>query len=164
MQKLTKKHVLPYVQYGAKMLSKATALGEKDRIWTLEPSHFQNNWNCEFDGKIILRPFSDLFKKINFNGEEIKPIYWIFDNDYKSKVHRYEVKEGYYGTYINIHIYPENSAYLVNQLELTDGHKIEHDSIDYQTMCNLISLQFDVFGLIHEDFAVDINMLHLYNT
>ena len=164
MQKLTAKHVLPYVQYGAKMLSKATELGEKDRIWTLEPSHFQNNWNNEFDGKIILRPFSDLFKKINFNGEEIKPIYWIFDNDYKSKVHRYEIEECLFGTYINVYIYPKNSSYLANQLTLIDGYKPRFGSISYQTMCNLISLQFDVFGLIHEDFAVDINMLHLHNT
>ena len=47
MSKLEAKHVLPYVLYGAKMLTEKNLLDKEDRIWTLQPSNFPNNWNIQ---------------------------------------------------------------------------------------------------------------------
>ena len=58
--KLETKHVLPYVLYGVKILTEKNLLDKKDIICTLQPSNFPNNWNTDFNSKIILRRCEDL--------------------------------------------------------------------------------------------------------
>ncbi len=66
MSKLEAKHVLPYALYGAKMLTEKNLLDKEDRIWTLQPSNFPNNWKTGFNSKIILRPMEDIKYYVDF--------------------------------------------------------------------------------------------------
>ena len=83
MSKLESKHVLPYVLYGAKMLTEKNLLDRKDRIWTLQPSNFPNNWKTEFKSKLILRPLSDITKVFETMEEDDKKV--IMHCDYLLK-------------------------------------------------------------------------------
>jgi hypothetical protein len=134
MSKLESKHVLPYVLYGAKMLTEKNLLDKEDRIWTLQPSNFPNNWENEFNSKIILRPLKDLSEIIKGKGVSYTSYLWYevisTDNDSFNKDEFYENCELGLIEYLPIMVYEQ-----------------------------LFKWNFDVFGLIKKGFAVDINTL-----
>jgi len=136
--KLESKHVLPYVLYGAKMLTKKNLLDKKDRIWTLQPSNFPNNWENEFNSKIILRPMSMLEYSFELNGKKVIPnevIGNLNNNFYFSGGLILEQREEYTVKYNEYGGYPYWLIELLNEWQ-----------IDYQ-------------NLIGQGLAVDINTL-----
>lgn len=81
--------------------------------------------------KPILRPLSDLTKEIEHNGKKFIPMNGFFR---------------------------EASEILKKELEITRG-KIMPEFLSYQIVSKLFEWHFDVFGLIDEGLAIDINIL-----
>lgn len=89
------------------------------------------------DVKLLLRPLSDLTKEIEHNGEKFVPVE-IFD----------KVIDGWcdaYNEWWNLQ-YP-------NFLQMMD-------SCPYEVMQQLLEWHFDVFGLIDQNLAIDINTIN----
>lgn len=85
------------------------------------------------DIKPILRPLSDLIKEIEVNGKKFVPAY-------RTQLH---INNRYLPFTVNGRIVLEN--------------RIITNTILYTDMQYLISLHFDVFGLIEKDLAININ-------
>ena len=92
--------------------------------------------------KPILRPLSDLTKEIEVNGERFVPV----EKMYEGKLSIWEKDIETYGVFydyvmeMNEHDLPEEMTY--NQIQI------------------LLEWHFDVFGLIDQGLAVDINTLN----
>ncbi len=84
-------------------------------------------------GKPILRPLSDLEKEVTHNGEKFVPIDWFEENYFTLDLH-------------------EQCQRLVSDNRWVNG-------CDYMLIDQLIEWHFDVFGLIENGLAIDINTL-----
>ena len=144
---LTIKELAPYLPYRLK--GKSNQYDSIDLLLgiygtmghSLTLCHRINNHNtCDYDCNVnefkpILRPLSDLIKEIEINGEKFVPAY-------RTQVH---INDKYLPFTVNGRIVLEN--------------RIVTNTILYTDMQYLISLHFDVFGLIEKDLAIDINKL-----
>ena len=136
--KLELKHLAPYLPYGLKMKYKGG-----DAIEEMEAHHLAINYEYNFKDRfeIILRPLSDLTKKIdlNKNGDEFcfMSVYFQVDGDEEDK---YNI----YGTI------PEYWKHAL---------KVGGRYWDYWQTEILFEYHFDVFGLIEKGLAIDINTL-----
>jgi hypothetical protein len=134
--KLELKHLAPYLPYGLKtkyILSDVIRLssGQKDetRDSLLTPD------NVKFSliyCKPILRPLSDLTKEIEFKGEKIQFNYLLKTVSY-----------GYLG------LQPPDLKVIEN--------RIRSGNLLFEDANRLFEYHFDVFGLIEEGLAIDIN-------
>jgi hypothetical protein len=138
MKKLTLEHLAPYLPYGLKM--KVCDPFYKYEIMTLCDASGLSNIGISTvidepqDFKPILRPLSDLTKKIEDNGNKFVPIDYINQHYLKCTID----KDG-----------------IVN-----DGiDKYEILFLPYCLIKELLQLHFDVFGLIEKGLAIDINTL-----
>ena len=148
--KLELKHLSPYLPYGLKM-----KIGYVDKVVSLLGlqigNHAVNNILVKFkykkdylagylyECKPILHPPSDLTKKIEVNGEKFVPIEKIKHLlGYKCKVS------------IN---YDGNLIFKV----LNGQYLFYSDFGDVQNI--LLESHFDIFGLIENNLAIDINTL-----
>ena len=95
------------------------------------------------DIKPILRPLSDLTKEIEHNGEKINVQYLI--DAIRLGVQPYQYIDSAYDIELNI----ETEDYSQN-IDLFDGYKIVQILLKYH---------FDIFGLIKQNLAIDINTL-----
>ena len=136
--KLELKHLAPYLPYGLKtkyFLSDAIVLNEgqpeelRDKLLTEDNIKFVRNF-C----KPILRPLSDLTKEIEVNGEKFKADnkFWGF-NSFKYYFNQFDKWESAF-------------AYL-------------NSRAPYGLVQVLFEWHFDVFGLIPQGLAIDINTL-----
>jgi hypothetical protein len=144
---LTIKELAPYLPYRLK--GKSNQYDSIDLLLgiygtmghSLTLCHRINNHNtCDYDCNVnefkpILRPLSDLIKEIEVNGKKFVPAY-------RTQVH---INDKYLPFTVNGRIVLEN--------------RIVTNTILYTDMQYLISLHFDVFGLIEKDLAIDINKL-----
>jgi hypothetical protein len=144
---LTIKELAPYIPYRLK--GKSNQYDSIDLLLgiygtmghSLTLCHRINNHNtCDYDCNVnefkpILRPLSDLIKEIEVNGKKFVPAY-------RTQVH---INDKYLPFTVNGRIVLEN--------------RIVTNTILYTDMQYLISLHFDVFGLIEKDLAIDINKL-----
>jgi len=154
IMKLTLKHIAPYLPYGVEFILSEEGvfnLGSEygnpyqaykpmkiinmifsDKI-EVEVYGEKQNWGAGFieldEIKPILRPLSDLTKEIEVNGEKFVPT---------SKVE-------YQLTIQHVSNYP---------FDFADLQRIPHRDFE-----NLIKWHFDVFGLIPNGLAIDINTL-----
>lgn len=157
MSKLEAKHVLPYVLYGAKMLTEKNLLDKEDRIWTLQPSNFPNKWNADFNSKIILRPMEDMSKEIVINGKKLVPLVELLKIKYsawyqKKADTRYQEIE-----FDNISAWFSFMAtFEVKVMFFTDDI---FSYPEFWIMEKLNEWHFDYNGLIKQGLAVDINTL-----
>lgn len=85
--------------------------------------------------KPILRPLSDLTKEIEVNGEKFVP-----------------------ALRTQLHIQNQNFP-LTHQNRILLENRIITNTISYSDMQYLISLHFDIYGLIEQGLAIDINDL-----
>jgi hypothetical protein len=94
-----------------------------------------NIFNKELDlVKLILRPLSDLTREIEVNGDKFVPIERLFEVESSMDRH-------------------------FNYLEIEQQSKIGMKYISYGIVQKLFEWHFDVFGLIENDLAIDINTL-----
>lgn len=134
MKKLELKHIAPYLPYGLIYIYE----GKKYKCSSTIGLKFigyddnQDSWHYIDDCKPILRPLSDLTKEIEANGEKFIP----------------RVKMGL------IHDVSGN-----NILNYRTGDRINILSLPCYQIEYLFELHFDVFGLIEQDLAIDINTL-----
>ena len=144
---LTLKHLAPYLPYGLKCkwnqsnpfilvgLQKGNESVNND-LWTWKDgSRYLTGYLYEC--KPILRPLSDLTNEIEHNGEKFIPMEYIMSMNSKS------FKESL--------IKDRLTEALINDLK--------HNRLQYKYCEKLFEWHFDVFGLIPEGLAIDINTL-----
>jgi hypothetical protein len=136
--KLELKHLAPYLPYKLKyqlygnfpIKEGVENIVEDTRVIDLKNIQRVLDWEtC----KPILRPLSDLTEEITHNGEKFVPIDWL--------------EEKYFLTDL-----PEQCARIIE-----DDRWVNQSS--YMLIEQLIEWHFDVFGLIDNGLAVDINTL-----
>jgi hypothetical protein len=119
--KLQLKHLAPYIPYKLNIVVKSR--NQPNWNHTLTPAYL----GC-MDGVFpVLRPLSDITKKIEVDGEKFVPLSYIYGNDFEPC-----------------------AQYFENLNELCIG---------YREMLLLFEWHFDVFGLIGNNLAIDINTL-----
>lgn len=149
--KLELKHLAPYLPYGlkAEMLAyEKDYVGKQyDEIIGLHEWSKNKDWVCltaggskpSFDTiKPILRPLSDLTKEIEVNGEKFVPYDYFYDDS-------------------------ENDWFdgnvWMNYMFEGNIEKSDIDFIPYYIIQKLFEWHFDVFELIENRLAVDINTI-----
>lgn len=154
--KLEPKHITPYILFNlqgivAKRKVEITGIDLKNSLpfhWKGIDSNFKGicslcqDKNYEGGFTPILHPLSDLTKEIKHNGERFVPIKDITLNidEYRDDPEKeYPNSEGYFFRLNNV------------------WYKI--DQLSYWRIQQLFEWHFDVFGLIDEDLAIDINTL-----
>lgn len=154
MDKLELKHLAPYLPYGLKY--KGTYGG----ISTLRKLEYCRPYNKDTDSysneigvdgyliqyiKPILRPLSDLTKLINYGLSS-----YIF-------IELFEIgdTDGF------IYEFDSGNIKLLNLLESISIHNNSHDInyLPYPVVEMMYEKHFDVFGLIEQGLAIDINTL-----
>jgi hypothetical protein len=135
MNKLTIKELAPYLPYGLKV----QWIREDDNevitsVLTISDYPFLITRN---KAKPILRPLSDLTKEIVHNGERVVPVEWLEDKYYT----------------LGLHKQCEKLA--------EDSRWVNHS--DYLLIMHLLEWHFDIFGLIEQGLAIDINQLNNEN-
>lgn len=155
MKQLELKHIAPYLPYGVKFISELDKpydeLG-KQPIWTLNGVHElfseyslltkENKDSYDMAKcKLILRPLSQLIQEIEHNGKKFVPIVDL------EKIR------------IGIDIYrPINLDYPIEINIETENYSQTIDLYDgYLVMQKLFEWNFDVFGLIDNGLALNMN-------
>lgn len=142
MKKLELKHLAPYLPYELKCHIQGETMHGQPILFEVESLNNQGADCHEVDGVYILetyfedifpvlRPLSGLTKDIEYKGEVVRAI------DY-------------------ISISKANSQRIMRRV----ANQQNLDCLEYWQFERLLSLHFDVFGLIEKGLAVDINALH----
>jgi hypothetical protein len=145
--KLEIKHIVPYLPYELKFLYHGNiykirwinSIGdidydsEIDFINPFPPNIFSKELDLV---KLMFRPLSDLNKEIEVNGERFVPIERLFEVE--SNIDRH-----------------------LNYLEIEQQSLIGMKYIPFGIVNKLFEWHFDVFGLIEDDLAININTLNL---
>lgn len=139
---------------------------------------------CVLDTKPILRPLSDLTKEIEHNGEKFVPIEWLFNNlvddtdvidfDYEFKEEikpSFQIDDGWNHcmTLINDYghsvcfSYDSNSNSFMLGIESRPGVEWCMISNQYEMFQKLFEWHFDIFGLIENNLAININKIQNEN-
>lgn len=144
MKKLTIKHLAPYLPYKLKMIyAKKEGYPEGERIRELSLNNYKY-LVTKYKRKPILRPLSDLVKEIEHNGEKLVLAEWI-DKNIRNNVDIYK---------------PLNTNYPIELSIETENYSQEIDLYDgYTIIQKLFEYHFDVFGLIENNLAININDL-----
>lgn len=157
--KLKLNHLAPYLPYGLKCSIMGEFIDEYDepriaKIFTLngvqtyphdttEVAMVSDNEYCHepviSDVFPILRPLSDLTKEIKHNGDKFIPIDWLEDKYYTLSLNKEAER-----------LLDEDGVNWVNHLS-------------YLLIIHLLEWHFDIFNLIEEKLAIDINTLILKN-
>jgi len=158
-KKLELKHLSAYLPYGLKVrwaerpgnIKKETILTPSDYNWLTHKGYF----------KPILRPLSDLTKTIEINGEQLVPIDVLSEisglqgganrdlSKWESRCFEYDdenksFKTTFYDSGLAHDYATKDDRHVDNQLELFQ---------------KLYEWHFDVFNLIEQGLAIDINTL-----
>ena len=149
MQKLELKHLSAYLPYQLKCIYKGDknvnilglSYNEGEKLLIKIGTH---EWTNFFNIKPIIRPLSDLTKDIEVNGEKFIPIEWfeIGDDD-------------------NVAVdYGNGNVKLIGLLkDMSKYNFIDLAYINYGVVEKLLEWHFDIFGLIKQNLAIDINTL-----
>lgn len=151
--KLELKHLVPYLPYGLKfydILHEVThnVVGIiEDEIYAKDDNGDCYSWYYkESEEKPILRPLSDLTKEIEIDGEKFVPIEWFEIGD--------DVNESLE--------YGNGNIKLIRSLESMSKYGIVNDVnyLPFGAVEKLFEWHFDVFGLIKNGLAIDINTIN----
>ena len=135
--KLELKHLAPYLPYKIKVTNYDKPLNA--RLVDLIAGKPYEQY------KPILRPLSDLTKEIEVNGEKFVPIYFFeLGDDFNESVD-----------------YGKGNIKLIGLLkDMAKFNFIDIDYMQYGVLNKLFEWHFDVFGLIKNNLAIDINTLN----
>jgi hypothetical protein len=131
--KLELKHLAPYLPYGLKAIDSD---GNIDIVTCIDIEEIDG-----YEIKPILRPLSDLDKEITHNGESFVPLNKIFRSYYSDY--------GFDFCAIN-----NFEAWALDE----DGHPTD-ETMTLNDYLLFFEWHFDVFGLIDNGLAIDINTL-----
>ena len=154
---LTKKELIPYLPYdigamfdgkiygiivGIDMSSSLFEIKVIEEIDNNTPIY--KNW-CLFDTKPLLRPLSDLTKEITHNGETFVPIERIeYMNEFGSYLFIQQGK--------NSQNYGQLDWWTENENGFTFSEMLDIYNF-------LLELHFDIFNLIENNLAIDLNTI-----
>lgn len=149
--KLELKHLAAYLPYNLKVV-----VNSNDKI-IIEPMVGIKHGNVYVGGnaidvsdgwqfKPILRPLSDLAKEITIETETFTPIEWFEIGDDGNASLEYDC----------------GNLKIISELILIAKHDIDKaiSFLPFGAVQKLFEWHFDVFGLIHEGLAIDINTLN----
>ena len=168
--KLELKHLAPYLPYDLKYCrvgkNISTLKEEVKYMGIVSTKGTVNNLNNTLFGDFVsmkylplLRPLSDLTKEIEVNDEKFVPIVELAKlfHTCKSAITHFSniVNAGFYGASVNCHIENDDSRFTYYQLR-NDEFVLSNT---YDEIQKLLEWHFDVFGLIEQGLAVDINTL-----
>jgi len=156
--KLELKHLAPYLPYELKIAIE---------VAILETDSF--NLNLEnisevllYQKKPVLRPLDDLVKEITHNGQKFVPIVELLKSEHPSweeekKGTRYaEIEHGQTGTrYFALYTNQATFSFKLHKYEFNTNR----NEIEYWIMQKLLEWHFDVFNLIEQNLAVDLNKI-----
>jgi hypothetical protein len=160
--KLELKHLAPYLPYDLKLQILEHPFGIIPRNFELDCGHDFNYHLQQGNVKPIIRPLSDLTKEINHNGGKFVPIVELLKiahpNWYKEKIgNRYsEIEYKNVGWYHRAYF----SFMATKDIEIHTGFMQNEPLWKIE---KLFEWNFDVFGLIEEGLAIDINTLSVQN-
>jgi hypothetical protein len=183
---LTLEHLAPYLPYGLKVVSKInnysyTLLGAcKDEILIQDDL---NGWYATNIFKPILRPLSELTKEIEHNGVSFLPLLLLakvedYQNNYLDDdesgipIIGKDVSDFDMGSMTYAHTYrfrfdEELKLFVVDLLD-EDGSMISEAiniaTRNFDLIKKLYEWHFDVFGLIDQGLAIDINSIERKET
>lgn len=147
MEKLESKHFVPYFLYELEVI-----VPDEDKPCLMCAINSQSIFidsECDYifeDVKPIFHPLSDLTKEIEVNGEKFRPILILSEKLYDKEPESFDSFESciiWVGTMI------------VNKVQEPKGY----DDIPHWAFQDLIKWHFDLFSLIGEGLAIDINTL-----
>jgi len=155
------KHVAPYLPYELKV-----AFTPGNYIFTLSGinphnSELYDEESEEYDRehcKLLLHPLSDLTKEIEYNGEKFIPLGKLHYKFCLTSQLKRKTKAKY-------DYHEDNSMhatwYPIGQAGSFGIKVFKHDygRNEWRVMRNLLKWHFDVFGLIDEGMAIDINTI-----
>jgi len=167
--KLQIKHLAPYLPY--KIL-----VGDGRTPFELTRRNLSNVY--QYITEIYLRPLSDLTKEIEHNGEKFVPIEWLFNNlvdatdviefEFGSnETPIFQIDDGWnhcmslkndYG-YILCLSFDSNTKSFMLGIESRPGVEWCMISNQYEMFQKLFEWHFDLFGLIENNLAIDINTI-----
>lgn len=153
--KLTLEHLAPYLPYNLNIYYEL--LNDRNQqAWRLTPTNV--NFCIENQNKPILRPLSDLTKEIEVNGEKFIPIVELLKIIYADKLHPEEdsyYNEIEYGLTGHARAWFKYRAQL--EIMIPDFNLLKQP---YFIVNKLFEWHFDVFNLIENNLAIDINTLN----
>lgn len=150
MEKLTIKHLAPYLPYGLNINNNEVNLSMVIDVRDYEPPIKLVGIDSVVGStylKPILRPLSDLTKEIEINGIPIIP----FDEIYIG-VESYNVNILRYSMYVEYWMMGERFVDHIYKIK-------DFDNCPYRIMEKLFEWHFDIYGLIEKGLAIDINTL-----
>jgi hypothetical protein len=178
--KLEIKHLAPYLPY------KICGVCEGEHAIELVLGVYENEIITDIDGttydnfKPILRPLSDLTKEIEHNGEKFVPIEWLFNNlvdesdvvefDFtKGITPIFQVDDGWnhcisfkndYGRDLCFSFDSNSNSFMLG-LGWENEFGVEWCNISnqYEMFQKLFEWNFDIFGLIENKLAININKI-----
>ena len=165
MAQLELKHLAPYLPYGLKMYAASGKPKRRSEIEVLTTLNYHTLVSV-LRRKPILHPLSDLTKEIEVNGEKFVPIVFIGEM-LGYKLSKFEVDgQTEYGW--DQKSYDDSQGYSFGWWQDGGCFAVWYDCIngdpidtvlDINTMQKLFEWHFDVFNLIPEGLAIDINTL-----
>jgi len=113
------------------------------------------------DGKPILRPLSDLIKEINHNGESFIPMQKLLDQIGVSDPDTFEKGDGYVVCHYTYDSWAFGFKYLTGFYfnNGSSGWDREYNLPQMLLFQTLFEWKFDVFNLIPQNLAIDVNSL-----
>lgn len=130
MEKLELKHLAGYLPYGLEMLYNNDFISPRKRKLSVDGYQFLVG-----NAKPILCPLSDLTKEIEVNGKKFVPEEYLNANCKK-----YYLPEDW------------NAGLFIQSENIM--------SVNYAVVQKLLEWHFDIYGLITEGLAIDINTLN----
>ena len=188
MKQLTIKELAPYLPYGLKVIEESTNnISEVDGLFNDNAMHLKRTNRVDYfhfypNIKPILRSLSDLIKEIEHNGEKFVPIEWLYNNlvddsdvvdfDYTFKEEikpTFQIDDGwnFCMTLVNdskcflCYSYDSNSKSFLLSISDEDIINFEWCTISnqYDMFQKLFEWHFDIFELLENNLAIDINTL-----
>ena len=150
--KLELEHLAPYLPF--KVL-----VGDGRTPFELTEYNFTNIF--KYIDRIYLRPLSDLTNEIEVNGEKFVPIIELaklFHICKSAVTHFSNIQNaGFYGISVNCHIENDDGRFTYYQIRNEEFVL----SNTYEEVQKLLEWHFDVFGLIEQGLAIDINTIKI---
>lgn len=161
--KLELKHLSPYLPYGLKVTNRNGKTARINGInWELD-GHSRSPVSLMFEGlpksfghenldnlKPLLRPLSDLTKEIDMNGERFVPM-----NRLTEIFGGRDIKFDGKCFYVTRETASFEEHKTVNKQDVIPTHFSQYDAFQ-----KLFEWHFDVFGLIENGLAIDINTIN----
>jgi hypothetical protein len=164
MNKLTIEHLSAYLPWGLETVNfNVGKLLNKPLISKMIPSNILCFVDGSTESKILLRPISDLTKEIEVNGEKFVPILELckiaFNYiQYERLEKKYSESNGAYSIEIK-NIFSFHFDSNDNSFIAMNKGKIVCVPNQLQLFNKLLSWHFDLFDLIKNNLAIDINTL-----